>query len=176
MKPNFSLFPIIETERLSLRAITYEDAPAIQILRSHEIINQYIDRPKTENIAAAIAFIDQMKTSFNQKKNLFWIIVLKSDEEMIGSICLWNFSDDGHIAEVGYALKTEFQNKGIMSEALKAIIDFGFEQLHLHSIEAFTHRNNESSKRILVKKGFVLNPNKTDEGNLNNMIFELKNR
>jgi len=93
---------------------------------------------------------------------------------MIGSICLWNFSKNKKIGEVGYDLSQKFQRKGIMNESLKSILDFGFGKLNLNVIEAFTHRLNESSKKLLVKNGFKLVKDKNDEDNLDNVVYEIK--
>lgn len=93
---------------------------------------------------------------------------------MIGSICLWNFSNNLKTAEVGYSLYPEFQNKGIMSEALKSVIDYGFNELKLDKIEAFTHSKNEPSKKLLEKNGLQINHNRKDENNSFNTIFEIE--
>lgn len=69
---------------------------------------------------------------------------------------MWNFSKDNKKAEVGYDLNPLFQRKGIMSEALKSILGFGFNNLNLDKIDAFTHKKNESSKKLLEKNGFIL--------------------
>jgi ribosomal-protein-alanine N-acetyltransferase len=61
-----------------------------------------------------------------------------------------------------------------MSEALNCILDFGFSELNLDKIEAFTHRENEDSKRLLEKNGFNLIADRKDEDNISNIIFEIK--
>ena len=60
------------------------------------------------------------------------------------------------IAEVGYDLNPIFQRKGIMSEALNKVINFGFNELGLDNIEAYTHIQNENSKKLLEKNGFIV--------------------
>ena len=82
---------------------------------------------------------------------------------MIGSICLWNFSEDQKTAEIGYDLSPDYQGKGIMHESLCRIIEFGFQNLNLEFIEAFTHYKNEPSKKLLENNGFKLVPGKKDE-------------
>lgn len=64
---------------------------------------------------------------------------------------MWNFSKNNKTSEVGYDLNPIFQGKGIMNEALKSVVDFGFSKLNLNKIEEFTHKENESSKRLLKK-------------------------
>ena len=60
-----------------------------------------------------------------------------------------------------------------MSEAIKTVVDFGFNQLKLDKIEAFTHNKNENSNKLLEKNGFNLNENRTDLDNASNNIFEI---
>jgi ribosomal-protein-alanine N-acetyltransferase len=58
-------------------------------------------------------------------------------------------------AEVGYMLHPDFRKKGIMQEALTAIIEYGFTQMNLHSIEAVIDPRNKASETILVRNNFV---------------------
>lgn len=89
---------------------------------------------------------------------------------------MWHFSEDRKVAEVGYDLHPGYQKKGIMSEALNRVMEFGFNELKLTKIEAFTHKDNESSKRLLTRNNFHLVYNRIDEGNLDNVIFEIENK
>lgn len=174
MSFKFSDFPILVTERLRLREITKSDGLMIFFLRTDKEINKYINRPKPhKNVKEAEDFIDKVGRGTENGENINWAITLHGETDIIGSICLWNFSDDRRKAELGYDLDTKFQNQGIMSEALKEVLNFGFIALNLDEIEAFTHYGNENSKRLLVKNNFILNRERKDEGNPNNLIFEL---
>ncbi len=175
MKINLSKFPILETSRLHLRNVEKNDVLMIKKLRSDEVINKYIKRKKVANIQEAYDFIDRMHKDFENRENIFWAISLKNNSKMIGSICLWNFSVDGAIAEVGYALDSLNFNQGIMTEALIKTLDFGFNTLKLKRIEAYTHFQNEASKRILLKQGFTLNQERKDRENSDNLIYEKMN-
>ena len=62
-----------------------------------------------------------------------------------------------------------------MTEALKNIINYGFNTLKLNKIEAFTHKENGSSKRLLENNGFVFKEKRKDEGNSSNLIFQIEN-
>jgi len=104
---------------------------------------------------------------------MYWAITLKGKTRLIGTICLWNFTEENSVAEVGYDLNPEFQKKGIMSEALKAVVSYGFQKLEFSRIEAFTQIENESSKLLLIKNKFKLHPTRIDEGFPENIIFEL---
>lgn len=171
-------FPELKTERLLLRKITVLDYEAILFLRSDAIVNKFIERSedrKTKNKADAIKFIKETNEAFKKNKSVAWGITLHDNPKIIGSICLWNFSENSKIAEVGYDLSPHFHNNGIMSEALQTVVEFGFKQLKLDKIEAFTHIKNEPSKRLLKKCGFKLNVERKDSENEFNVIFEFQN-
>lgn len=173
-----STFPKINTERLILRKIEESDCDDILFLRSDETINKFIHRPenrKTKNVSDAILHIQKLDKQNKENKSFTWGITLKNNSKIIGSICLWNFSKDYKTAEVGYDLKPTFQRKGIMSEALNGVINFGFNNLNLNDIEAFTHFENENSKMLLEKNGFNIVEGRKDDDNLSNVIYEIKN-
>ena len=172
----FNPFPEIKTERLYLRKIEDTDANIILFLRSDKTVNKYIERPenrRTKNIMDAIKFIKEIKEATEKNKSILWGITLKNNTKIIGTICLWNFSENYKTAEVGYDLDPLFQGKGIMSEAIKSIINFGFDTLNLEKIEAFTHTENENSKKLLKNNGFHFIENRKDDENEFNLIFEI---
>ena len=173
----FKPFPEIKTERLLLRKIEESDCDVILFLRSDKTVNKFIERPenrRTKNRADAIKFIKEINDGIENNRTISWGITLKDNPEIIGTICLWNFSKNKKTAEVGYDLNPIFQRKGFMSEALDQIIDFGLNKLKLEKIEAFTHTENENSKKLLEKNGFRIIENRKDEDNLNNLIFEIE--
>ena len=129
--------------------------------------------PKFSTLEDAKDFVAKRTEDIKNNKSLYWSITIKGNTKMIGSICLWNFSTDRKVAEVGYDLNPIFHNQGIMSEALQCILNFGFNTLYLNEIEAFTHRLNEPSKRLLIKHNFVLQADRIDEDNLDNLIFTI---
>ena len=174
---NIQTFPEIKTERLTLRKIEETDSDVILFLRSDKTINKFIDRPenrRTKNISDAIKHIKNLNTETENNKSISWGITLNKDPKIIGTICLWNFSENYKIAEVGYDLNPVFQRKGIMSEALNSVVNFGFIELNIDSIEAFTHIQNENSKMLLEKNGFHYIENRKDNDNLSNIVFEIR--
>lgn len=174
----FQPFPEIKSERLFLRNIKASDCEAILFLRSDKTINKFIERPEhriTKDISDAIRFIEELNEYIENNKSIAWGITLKNETQIIGTICLWNFSQNNKTAEVGYDLDPKFHKKGIMSESLKMIIDFGFKELNLDKIEAFTHKENEHSRSLLKKNGFHLIEYRKDLDNASNIIFELEN-
>ena len=174
---NTNPFPTLKTERLLLRKIDESDSDVILYLRSDADINKYIERPEhrmTKTIAQAVDHIEKMNTLLENNQAIAWGITGNNTSKIIGTICLWNFSEDMKTAEVGYDLNPTFQKKGMMSEALKAVLQFGFTTLGFERIEAFTHFENEASKKLLAHNGLQLAVSRKDDGNLANVIFEIR--
>ncbi|HET8838534.1 MAG TPA: GNAT family N-acetyltransferase [Flavobacteriaceae bacterium] len=174
MKSEFKPFPELCTKRLLLRQTLLGDRAEVFFLRSNEEVNKCIRRDPTNTVEDAENFIKKITQGWEEEKNINWSLVFQGNPEMIGSICLWNFSPDRKTAEVGYDLHPGFQKKGMMTEALQAVLKFGFEKLNLFQIEAFTNYQNQNSIRLLEKNGFSLNEKRKDKDDPENVIFELK--
>jgi len=165
--------PELKTERLTLRPLVDSDREAIRFLRSNEEINQYIKRQRTNTDEDVTNFITRINNQTKKGEILFWCITKKDTTLTIGTICLWKFSKDFKTAEIGYDLHPKSHGQGIMSEALYCVLDYGFETLHLDTIEAYTHKDNIPSKKLLKNNNFRYHKDKKDEGNLNNSIFSI---
>ena len=172
-KINFTPFPILTTERLILRCLEVSDDQQLFMLRSNNRVNKYIVRPIQKDIKEIRAFISEINTGINNNELIDWVITLKDNSNLIGSICFWNFSNNKTVAEIGYELDPAFQGKGIMSEAFKKIIDFGFQEIELDAIEAYTHKNNNNSTKLLQKYNFKQDAERIDKENSENIIFTL---
>lgn len=169
-----SPYTAIKTERLLLRKLKHTDWEAISYLRSDTDVNKFVKRPPAETQEKAMAFIDKISNAIDTNTSLYWVITEQGKDQMLGSISLWNFSDDRKTAEVGYDLNPIAQGKGIMDEALKNIIRFGFNRLNLDNIEAYTQKNNTASINLLERNGFKLVVGKQDADNLKNAVYELR--
>ncbi len=167
------ILPGLNTNRLVLKQIEHTNASEILFLRSNKVVNAYVTRPETKNLKEAIAFIDKINNGIEAQDWLFWGIFLKENPKLIGTICLWNFSKDHKTAEVGYDLHPHFHGKGIMNEALVRILGYGLKKLELDQIEAYTHKDNEASKKLLVRNSFIFNEHRFDQENANNIIYTL---
>lgn len=164
----------LETERLILKNINETHVEDILRIRSNEVTNQFVQRNSPKNNYDALQFILTIKERTQNNQTVYFGIAFKDQLNLIGTICLWNFSDDRKTAEVGYELLPGYHRKGIMSEALKAVLELGFNELHLQEIVAITSQFNENSKGLLLKHHFVLEEGKEDEGFPDNIIFSLK--
>ncbi|AUC84712.1 GNAT family N-acetyltransferase [Polaribacter sp. ALD11] len=170
---DFTTFPVLETERLTLRALNLEDTKAIFGLRTNKEVNEFIDRKTPKNLSEARAFIDLISNQAANNKGVFWVIEAKNNHQLLGTIGLRNFEDEEDYAEIGYEIHPDYQDRGYMSEAFKEILKFGFKEMNLKTFEAFTHKNNNASKALLEKHSFVFQPERTDEGFVNNVIYKL---
>lgn len=151
----FSPFPSLQSERLSLRKLSLDDAEEIFSLRSNDLVNKYIDRLKASDIDEASAFINKVNIGIANNKWIYWALCLKNNPELIGTFCLWNINEEENKAEVGYELNPDYQGKGFAQEALSVVIDFGFNVMQLNKIEAYTHIKNTASTKLLEKFGFT---------------------
>jgi len=170
----FEVFPNLDTPRLFLRQLNTKDAEQVLFLRSDKEVTKFIKRQVPTKIQDALDFIHKIQLGYNKRETISWVICTTDNPKMIGSICLWNYSLDRKTAEVGYDLNPSFQNQGIMTEALQAVLNFGFDTLQLDTIKAFTHFANENSKNLLTKNAFTLVEGEKDAGNEDNIIFSIK--
>jgi ribosomal-protein-alanine N-acetyltransferase len=152
---NFNPFPVLETERLRLRQITEVDKNEIFALRSDKDIMQYVPRPLMKTMDEAVAFIKMINENIEKQEFINWAITSKSDDLLIGVIGFYRMQKENYRAEVGYILHTDFHKQGIMKEALDVVIDYGFIQMKLHSIEAVIDPRNTASENVLIRSNFV---------------------
>ena len=156
LNTDFSIFPILITERLILKEMTTDDAQVLFEMRSNPELMKYIDRPIPKSIYDIHELIEKMRQMKMNGEGISWGIYKKENPELnIGNIGLFRIIAEHFRAEIGYMLQSEEHQKGIMYEAMQAIITFGFEKMNLHSIEANINPANEASRKLLQKAGFV---------------------
>ena len=148
-KFNFKHFPELITKRLILRQPHIGDSKSIYLLRTNKKINELISRKIPQSIAETTKFIAELNNRFYDKKNIFWVIVSKEYNQVIGSIGYQNFNNNFSYAEIGYELHPDLHKKGFMNESCEAVINFGLHTMNLKIIEAFTHKDNEARKPCL---------------------------
>ncbi len=153
-EPNFDPFPILVTDRLVLRQLETTDDAAIFMHRNDDMVNTYLDDFRHVTIEQTRAFIDRVQKEIATGKTILWVITEKGSDAFIGTICFWNISQAGDKAETGYTLDSRFHRMGYMHEALVRIIDYGFNTMHLNTIEAYTHEHNNHSIQLLLRNHF----------------------
>lgn len=150
----FNVFPKLDTERLLLMGFVKCDAEELFKIRSDERVQKYLDRDLHKTVEESELMIDGMIKSYNSKEGINWIIRKKDSLNVIGYIGYWRMIRNNVRAEIGYSMKPEYRGNGYMQEALSKVIDFGFNEFCLHSIEANVNPANISSIKLLEKFGF----------------------
>ncbi|MDF7814201.1 GNAT family N-acetyltransferase [Hymenobacter sp. YC55] len=144
----------MKTERLTLRQLSSSDDNEIFALRTNDSVNKYLDRQPSTSIDDARNFIVAINENVQSNKSIYWAITLTDTNNMIGTICLFNFSENHSKAEIGYELLPDFQGKGVMQEAISSVVNFGFQQVGLKAIEAYTRFDNQRSTKVLERLNF----------------------
>jgi [ribosomal protein S5]-alanine N-acetyltransferase len=170
----YTPFPILTTERLTLRQLVINDEQEVFTLRSDREINKYLDRQISDTVDDARNFINKVNETINKTDSLYWAITFGDKNILIGTICLFGFSDENYKCEIGYELLTNFQGQGIMKEAVGKVIDYAFNMIKVKNIEAFLHRDNQRSITLLEKFSFR-NSNEPDKTNPDLISYHLTN-
>ena len=152
---NFSTFPELETERLKLRRADLNDINGLFAMRSDAEIMKYIPRPVAENLEEISEFLKLTDEKINTNEMINWVITLKDDPKMMGTIGYYHIKPEHYRAEIGYMLLPEFQGRGYVTEAINEVTKYGFKNMELHSIEAVIDPANLASAKVLEKCNFI---------------------
>lgn len=157
-------FPIIETERLNLVEIRQEHLQDLFLLFGDDKVTRYYNIKTFRKPEDGQIYLDWFRNRFKEGLGIRWGLQPKGETYIIGTIGYNNFAQN-HRANLGYDLQSAFWNKGYMSEAIKAVLDFGFNNLNVNRIEAEVMSGNQQSERLLCKLGFK------DEGCLRDWMY-----
>jgi ribosomal-protein-alanine N-acetyltransferase len=144
----------LDTRDLHLRPSNKQDAEAMFAMLSDPESMKYWSDPPITDIKEAIVVLDKDLESDAQGNSMCWAVTLKGEDEMIGKCILFQFSPTNRRAEIGYILNHNYWRQGLMQQALEAVINFAFNTLKLHRIEADVDTENAGSLRLLEKLGF----------------------
>ncbi|GAC1430333.1 MAG: GNAT family protein [Ktedonobacteraceae bacterium] len=161
----FTQFPTLATNRLHLRQLRLTDAEALFAMRSDPEGMEFFGQEPQQSIEETHTLIQRLQTFYDQREALFWCITLKGEDTVIGSCTFFSFGPHFHYAETGYELHRAYWRQGITTEAMSAVLTYGFTELGLHRIEADVAPENIRSKNLLLKLGF------TFEGNLRQRYY-----
>jgi len=150
----FQTFPQLETKNLLLRRIHPSDAGALFKILADDEVTRFYDDDAFTDISQARDQIEAWETSFKNKGCIRWGITRKEKGTMIGSCGFYGFHTWYQRASIGYELARYCWRQGIMTEALSAMLNFGFDELELNRIEAVVMPENTASIIMLEKLGF----------------------
>ncbi|AJH15693.1 GNAT family N-acetyltransferase [Myroides profundi] len=152
---DLTIFPILETERLILRRLDINDLNTMYTMRTDPEVMKYIPIPITQSEEEIKQYIHSIDERMAAKECVNWAITLKEEGTMIGTIGFYRMKLEHYRAETGYMSLPKFNGKGYITEALQAIVHYGFSTMKLHSIEALLDPENIGSMKVLEKCGFI---------------------
>jgi ribosomal-protein-alanine N-acetyltransferase len=151
----FATFPVLETERFLLRAVTLDDVATMFRIMSDPQVTRYFGMLPMATPAEAQERVQMIQTAFQEQTGVRWAIADRANGQLIGTCGFWRLIKPHDRAEIGYELAQAWWGQGVMTEALAAMLQFGFTRMGLHSVEAQIHPANSGSRRVLEKLGFV---------------------
>ena len=151
---NFQPFPNLESERLVLRRLKDSDAPEVYKIRSNLERMKYIPRPILQNEEEALAMIQMMNAKIDENTDINWAVCLKNSDKIIGFMGFYRVQPESYRTEIGYMILPEYDGKGYVSEAVTTMLNYAFNTVGFHSVEAVIDPNNFGSARVLEKNGF----------------------
>ncbi|MED1205766.1 GNAT family N-acetyltransferase [Heyndrickxia acidicola] len=153
--------PKLETERLMLRKIRTDDMEDMFEYCSMEDVAAYVNWHAHQSIEDTKVFLNHIV----EQKTVFFGIEYKENHKLIGTINFVSWNQKHQKAEIAYILSKLYWRKGIITEAIKAIIQFGFTTMNLERIEARCIEDNLGSEGVMKKAGMFY------EGTLRNSMF-----
>ncbi|MGK7377108.1 GNAT family N-acetyltransferase [Planococcus sp. 1R117A] len=159
-------FPELETNRLQLVQIGQQYAERFYEIMSREDVTEYYGMDKLINQQEVEAIVNSFQIFFDSMRGMRWGIVLKESGDFIGTIGLNNLNVRAKKSEIGYELHPDYWRQGIMKEAIKAVLQYAFENLDLVRMGAVTFPENKPSSQLLRTMGFV------EEGRLRSYLYQ----
>lgn len=153
----FREFPQLYTQRLILRQINAVDRAAIFRIYSDEEVTRYNAIAQLNHISDAETLIDGFQEQYRTRTAIWWGVTLKDKGTVIGTCGFHNWTRAGlyaHSANIGYGMARVYWRHGYTTEALRALLTFGFSTMQLNRIQADLMTDNLPSMRLLEKLGF----------------------
>ncbi|GIN73699.1 alanine acetyltransferase [Bacillus sp. J14TS2] len=145
--------PVLETERLRLRKLKETDVEDVFYYGSDAEVSRYVTWDRHQTIIDTKRFLEFAKGRYAEKQVAPWGIEWKETGKIIGTIDFIWWNPKHRSAEIGYVLSRDFWGRGIMTEAAKEVIRFGFEEMDLMRIQARCLVENIGSSRVMEKAG-----------------------
>lgn len=163
----------IETERLILRKFTLDDVEAMyKNWASDDEVTKYLIWPAHSNTDVTRMVLEDWVKSYESNESYQWAIVLKQIDEPIGSISVVLMDNETEMVHIGYCIGKEYWHRGITSEALKAVIDFFFNEVGVKRIESRHDPRNPHSGCVMKKCGMVYEGTKKNSDRNNQGICD----
>jgi ribosomal-protein-alanine N-acetyltransferase len=156
LKPEelFAALPPLETRRLVLRALTSSDDEAIFRIFSDTEVTRYYAWETFTHLGQAQKLLERTEELYRRQEAMRWGLTLKGEHAVIGTCGYTRWNRENKWGMIGYDLARRYWGQGLMSEAIREVIRFGFEEMDLHRIEATVIAGNKASMNVLSKAGF----------------------
>lgn len=165
MQLAFSNLPTLETPRLLLRKMTMRDAADIYAYSCDPEVARHVLWEAHRSPADSRAYLRFILRQYREGEPSSYGMVLKETGRLIGTIGFMSYNAENSTVEVGYSMARAMWNRGLMTEALRAVLRLSFEELRLHRVEAQHETSNPASGRVMLKCGM------THEGTLRGRIY-----
>lgn len=149
----FACLPRIETDRLILRPLQMRDAKDLFAYARDPEVSRYVLWDAHKSIWDSRKFLYYARMQYRKGVPSSFAMELKESGRMIGTIGFMWVNTDYKSAEVGYSMSRDWWNKGLMTEALEAVLRFGFEEMKLNRIEAQHDTENPASGKVMAHCG-----------------------
>jgi len=150
-------FPMdtLRTPRLILRPLTMRDAEDMYAYSRDAEVARHVLWDAHKSIGDSRSYIRFIQRKYRAGEPTSWGIEHRTDRRLIGTIgYMWHLADHNS-AELGYSLSRAYWNKGLMTEALQAVIDYSFDRLHINRLEAQHEVSNPASGAVMRKVGMT---------------------
>ncbi len=151
----FSRIPPIETDRLTLRAMRVSDAPDMFAYACNPAVTRYLTWEPHLDLEQTREYLTYIGQRYRTGDFYDWALVSRADGHMLGTCGFTSFNCPADSGEIGYVLNPAYHGQGLATEAVRAVMRFGFETLSLHRIEAHFIEGNESSRRLMERVGMT---------------------
>lgn len=146
--------PTLCAERIELRALSVADVPALFELFGDPAVTRYWSWSAFERIEQAADLFAQIERGFADKAIFQWGIADRANGRVIGTTTLYQLDWRHQRGEIGFALRRDRWGQGLAGEAVARVIDFAFDELDLHRLEADADPRNAGSLKLLEREGF----------------------
>jgi len=151
----FSHLPELTTQRLTLRKMMVLDASDMYEYASRTDVTKYLTWHPHPDRTYTKEYLQYLGSRYAGGMFYDWAIIFEPDCKMVGTCGFTSFDCAADSGEVGYVLNPEYWGKGIATEALLRVMQFGFETLGLHRIEARFIEENDRSRTVMEKVGMT---------------------
>lgn len=152
--PTPSNFPTLETDRLCLRELRPEDRDDLYTIFSLEEVVRYYGMAPFKDVKRSGSVLKRRIKLFHIDNGIAWGLALKDSDQLIGACRFKSWEKKSQVSELAYELHPDYWNQGLMTEAVRTVVEYGFDVADLNRIEAWASTENVGSIKVLEKCGF----------------------